>query len=133
MRRDQITCGHDIDNQANSSPEKVEAVLDAPRPQRVTEVRSFVGFVNYYNRFMANRSTVHGTAFEPVVREEPTNKILKFLFKISLLQTKLCSDLTKFHFKFCHLKRICQVKFCTSAKFPQKFVLLEISDFHRIL
>jgi len=53
-----ITCGHDIDNQANSSPEKVEAGLDAPQPKRVTEVRSFVGFVNYYNTFMANRSTV---------------------------------------------------------------------------
>lgn len=50
-----ITCGHDIHN---SSPEKVEAVLDAPHPQRVTEVRSFVGFVNYFNRFMANQSTV---------------------------------------------------------------------------
>lgn len=42
----------------NRSPEKVEAVLEAPHPQRVTEMRSFVGLDNYYNRFMANPSSV---------------------------------------------------------------------------
>ena len=34
--------------------QKVEAVLKAPRPCNVAEMRSFLGLVNYYNRFLPN-------------------------------------------------------------------------------
>ena len=58
--REKITfCGHDIDSHGlHKSPEKVEAVLKALRPCNVAEVRSFLGLVNYYNRFLPNLSTV---------------------------------------------------------------------------
>ena len=58
--KEKITfCGHDIDRHGlHKSPEKVEAVLKAPRPRNVAEVRSFLGLVNYYNRFFPNLSTV---------------------------------------------------------------------------
>ena len=36
----------------------MEAVLKAPRPCNVAELRSFLGLVNYYNRFLPNLSTV---------------------------------------------------------------------------
>ena len=32
----------------------MDAIERMPRPQNVNEVRSFIGFVNYYNRFIAN-------------------------------------------------------------------------------
>ena len=52
-------CGHDTDNHGlHKSPEKVEAVLKAPRPCNAVEMRSFLGLVNYYNRFLPNLSTV---------------------------------------------------------------------------
>ena len=52
-------CGHDIASHGlHKSPEKVEVVLKAPRPRNVAEVRSFLGLVNYYNRFLHNLSTV---------------------------------------------------------------------------
>ena len=58
--KEKITfCGHDIDSHGlHKSPEKVEAVLKAPRPCNVAELGSFLGLVNYYNRFLPNLSTV---------------------------------------------------------------------------
>ena len=54
-----IYCGHDIDKDVlHKSAEKVEAVLNAPRPNDVAEVRSFLGLINYYHRFLPNLSTV---------------------------------------------------------------------------
>ena len=57
--KEKITyCGHDIDsNGLHKSAEKVEAVLKAPRPNDVAEVRSFLGLINYYHRFLPNLST----------------------------------------------------------------------------
>ena len=58
--KEKITyCGHDIDKDGlHKSAEKVEAVLNAPRPNDVVEVRSFLGLINYYHRFLPNLSTV---------------------------------------------------------------------------
>ena len=57
--KEKITyCGHDIDsNGLHKSAEKVEAVLKAPRPNDVAEVRSFLGLINYYHRFLPNLAT----------------------------------------------------------------------------
>ena len=38
--------------------EKIEAVVNALRPENVSQVRSFLGLVNYYNHFLPNASTV---------------------------------------------------------------------------
>ena len=46
------------DRQEWFTQEKIDAVIQAPRPQNVTQVRSFLGLVNYYNHFLPNFSTV---------------------------------------------------------------------------
>ncbi|XP_031571846.1 uncharacterized protein K02A2.6-like [Actinia tenebrosa] len=52
-------CGHEIDAQGlHKKKDKVEAILKAPRPKDVKEVRSFLGLVNYYNKFLPNLATV---------------------------------------------------------------------------
>ena len=58
--KEKITlCGHDIDSYGlHKSPQKVEVVLKASRPCNVAELRSFLGLVDYYNRFLSNLSTV---------------------------------------------------------------------------
>ena len=48
---------------------KIEAVTEWPRPTTVTEVRSFLGFVSYYRRFIPNFSEV----------AKPLNKLLQNL------------------------------------------------------
>ena len=58
--RDRVQfCGHEIDKEGlHKTQEKIEVVVSAPRPENVSQLRSFLGLVNYYNRFLPNTSTV---------------------------------------------------------------------------
>ena len=40
----------------HKTPEKVRAVVDAPQPDNITQLRAFLGMVNYYHRFLPNLS-----------------------------------------------------------------------------
>ena len=52
-------CGYQIDSQGlHKTPDKIQAMLEAPRPTSVTQLRSFLGIINYYHRFLPNLSTV---------------------------------------------------------------------------
>ena len=47
--------GHVIDAKGlHTSPKKCQAITEAPVPKNVTELRSFLGLVNYYGRFVPN-------------------------------------------------------------------------------
>ena len=37
---------------------KVQAITDAPKPTRVSELKSFLGLVNYYAKFISNLATI---------------------------------------------------------------------------
>src|SRR4029434_8698262 len=51
--------GYRIDAQGlHPTASKVEAIVNAPAPQNVTELRSFLGLLNYYGKFLANVSTL---------------------------------------------------------------------------
>lgn len=51
-------CGHEIDEKGlHKTQKKIEAVVEAPQPTNVSELRSFLGMVNYYSRFLPNLST----------------------------------------------------------------------------
>ena len=50
--------GHHIDAQGvSTSISKVEAITKAPAPKNVTELRSSLGMINYYGKFLHNLST----------------------------------------------------------------------------
>ncbi|CAB4019266.1 Hypothetical predicted protein, partial [Paramuricea clavata] len=52
-------CGHEISKLGlHKSQQKVHAVINAPRPENVSQVRSFVGLINYYHNFLPNLSTL---------------------------------------------------------------------------
>lgn len=54
-----VFCGHEIDrNGLHKTQDKIDAVVEAPRPQNITEVISFTGLINYYRRFLPNLSAV---------------------------------------------------------------------------
>lgn len=52
-------CGHVIDkDDLHKSQDKIEAVLNAPHPQNVSQLRSYLGLVNYSHKFLPNLPTV---------------------------------------------------------------------------
>ncbi len=42
----------------HTSPSKVKAIVDAPEPKNVSQLRSFLGLLNYYGRFIPNIATL---------------------------------------------------------------------------
>ena len=51
--------GHSISAEGvHPVKEKVRAVMEAPRPQNVSQLRSFLGMVNYYAKFLSNLATL---------------------------------------------------------------------------
>lgn len=49
--------GHIVDSEGlHPTREKVKAIVNAPSPTNVTELRSFLGLLNYYGRFLKNLS-----------------------------------------------------------------------------
>ena len=51
--------GHRIDAKGlHTTSGKLEAIREAPTPQNVTQLRSFLGLLNYYGKFIANLSTL---------------------------------------------------------------------------
>ncbi|XP_048775178.2 uncharacterized protein K02A2.6-like [Ostrea edulis] len=54
-------CGHVIDRHGlHKTPEKVDAIVKAPSPSNVSQLRSFLGLVNYYGKFLPDLATVLG-------------------------------------------------------------------------
>lgn len=52
-------CGYIIDKYGiHKEKKKMEAVAEMPRPRNTTEVRAFIGLMNYYGRFMLSLSAI---------------------------------------------------------------------------
>lgn len=50
-------CGYEIDkNGISKEKKKIEAVRKMPRPKNITELRAFIGLINYYGRFIKRLS-----------------------------------------------------------------------------
>ena len=58
--QEEITyCGQKINaNGLHKTQDKIEAVINAPVPENVTQLRAFLGLVNYYSHFLPNMASV---------------------------------------------------------------------------
>ena len=51
--------GHQISQKGlHPTKEKVRAIVEAPAPQNITQLKSFLGMLNYYSKFLPNLSTL---------------------------------------------------------------------------
>jgi len=51
--------GHQISQSGlHPTKEKVRAIVEAPAPQNVSQLKSFLGMLNYYSKFLPNLSIV---------------------------------------------------------------------------
>ena len=51
-------CGHEVSKDGlRKLKTKIQAIVDAPRPENVSQLRSFLGLLNYYQRFLPDLAT----------------------------------------------------------------------------
>ena len=51
--------GHCIDSQGiHTTKKKLNAIIDAPTPRNVQQLRSFLGLLNYYAKFIPNLASL---------------------------------------------------------------------------
>ncbi len=59
MEKEVVFLGHNVDATGiHPVLEKVQAVQEAPTPTSVTELKAYLGLLNFYNRFLPNLSTL---------------------------------------------------------------------------
>ena len=64
--------GHRISKEGlQPTDDKVRAVLEAPQPTNVSELKAFLGLVNYYRKFMQNLSTVLAPLYTLLKKNTP--------------------------------------------------------------
>ena len=57
--------GHKIDSQGlHPLPDKINAIVNAARPKSLTELKAFLGLLNYYGKFIPNLSSVLHPLYE---------------------------------------------------------------------
>ena len=51
--------GHVVDAEGlHAKSDKIDAIVNAPKPQNIQELRSFLGLINYYRKFIPNLATI---------------------------------------------------------------------------
>lgn len=65
-------CGHVISSKGlHQSSRKVQAITEMPRPQNVTQLKSFLGMVQYYAKFLPNLASQLGPLYQLLRKGTP--------------------------------------------------------------
>ena len=74
--------GHLVDAKGlHATPSKVKALIEAPAPRDITELRAFLGLLNYYSKFLHNLS--HPTFSERVRNGNGQLHVLQLSMKLN--------------------------------------------------
>ena len=92
-------CGHVIDkNGLHTSKTKIKAIMDAPLPENVSQLRAFLGTVNYYGRFLANLASILNPLYELLKDGQPWVWSSKCEQSFRKIKELMCSNLVLAHY-----------------------------------
>ncbi|KAL0894785.1 hypothetical protein ABMA27_013312 [Loxostege sticticalis] len=80
-------------------PDKVRAIMDAPEPTNVTEVKRFLGVVNYYRNFIPNASSVLHPLHELLRKNAPWKWGESQKRSVEAVRRELASERVLAHFE----------------------------------
>ena len=77
-------CGHEITQDGlHKSQKKIDAVVNAPRPDNVSQVRSFIGLINYYQHFLPKSLHLTSNCWKKEASGSGFHSVKKQLYKPS--------------------------------------------------
>ena len=103
--------GHRVDAEGiRATPEKISAIVNAPQPENVQQLRSFLGLLNYYRNFLPHLATI----LQP--RNELLQKGKKWNWTIGCTQAvNIARDLLKTSNLLTHYDSTLPVRLATDA------------------
>ena len=91
--------GHVIDKDGlHPTQEKVEAILEAKVPENVSELRSYLGMVNYYSHFLPNLATTYAPLYELLRKDVPWKWSAGCQKAAEAVKQHLCSEKLLVHY-----------------------------------
>ena len=77
-------CGHEISQDGlHKSQKKIGAVVNAPHPENVSQVRSFIGLINYYQHFLPKSLHLTSNCWKKEASGSGFHSVKKQLYKPS--------------------------------------------------
>ncbi len=88
-----VYLGHRIDSKGlQPLPAKIEAISDASIPKNITELRAFLGLLNYYGKFIPNLSSTLHPLYQLLTHGTKWSWTPKRMKAFTLAKTLLTSD-----------------------------------------
>lgn len=91
--------GHDIDkNGMRKNKDRTKSVLDSPPPTNVSEVRAFLGMVNYHSKFIPNFAKKMKPLYHLLEKNVDFNWTSECQNAFESIKKEICSDSILFYF-----------------------------------
>ncbi|CAK1578727.1 unnamed protein product [Parnassius mnemosyne] len=114
--------GYVIDkNGLKTDSEKVHAIINAPEPTNVTEVKRFLGMVNYYRNFIPNASSLLHPLHELLRRDTPWEWGEHQRRSMAAVRRELASERVLAHFEPT-AQLVLNTVHCTTGETPAKLM-----------
>lgn len=92
-------CGHEISKDGlKKTNQLIEAVLEAPRPKSVTDVRAFCGLAGYYRDFIPNLSSIQKPLMDLTTKNKTWTWLEEHEKAFAQIKKLIAKDVTLTHF-----------------------------------
>ena len=118
-------CGHRIDADGlHKTQGKIRAITEAPVPRDVSQLRAFLGLVNYYNRFLPNLANTLAPLHQLLQKNTKWCWSKECTESFAKVKNAIASDLVFTHFN----PRMPLVLACDASAYSLGAVLSHTSD-----